>query len=321
VDHVDIGSVGCWGEWNTACLDNGSGIIDVFNPQNSTEEQAVVTAYNQLVDHFLGAFTETPVVMLGIGSGGGPELDVMVHASQGGAGWRVDCWGDWGIWGSGWNHHEDLYPAMIANATAAYPAFADTWMHAPIQLEVCSTMPAWEGLGWTADAPNGEVYKTFEFALDQHASVLNAKFTDIPAVYLSAIDDLLALNGYRFVIDSFNHYSTVVAGEETTLVSNWTNLGVAPSYLRRTLSYRLRGDETATFESLEDTRGWLPGSWQVSDTVTIPATLPPGTYVVELALLDRPGTDPQTAPLPPLNLGIEGRGDDGWTLVSQLVVQ
>ncbi|MBW2453539.1 MAG: DUF4832 domain-containing protein [Deltaproteobacteria bacterium] len=322
VDHVDIGSVGCWGEWNTACLDNGGGIIGVFNPQNSTEEQAVVTAYQGLIDHYLTAFTETPVVMLGIGSGGGPELDVMVHASQGGAGWRVDCWGDWGIFGSGWNHHEDDYPAMVTNATNAYPAFADTWMHAPIQLEVCGTMPDWEGLGWTTDAPDGEVYKTFQFALDQHASVLNAKSSDIPSIYTAAIDELLVENGYRFVIDSFNHFSVVTAGDDTTFVSNWSNLGVAPHYLRRTLSYRLVGSgQTATLASQEDTRTWLPGSWQVSDTVTIPSDLPAGTYDLEAALVDRAGTNPATEPLAPLHLAIEGRGDDGWYAISELTVE
>ncbi len=246
----------------------------------------------------------------------------MVHASQGGAGWRVDCWGDWGIFGPNWNHHEDSYPAMITNATNAYPAFADTGMHAPIQLEVCGTMPGWEGLGWTADAPDGEVHKTFQFALDQHASVLNAKFTDIPSIYTAAIDELLKHNGYRFVVDSFNHFSVVTAGQGTTFVSHWSNLGVAPHYLRRTLSYRLRGtSETAAFASQEDSRTWLPGSWQVSDTVTIPADLPAGTYDLEVALVDRAGTTPSTEPLVPLQLGIEGRGDDGWYAISQLTVE
>ena len=211
---------------------------------------------------------------------------------------------------------------MIANATSAWPAFADLWMTAPIQLEVCATMPGWEGHGWTADAPDGEVHKTFQFALEQHASVLNAKYTDIPAIYTAALDELLKDNGYRFVIDSFNHHGVVSAGQDTTFVSNWSNLGVAPHYLRRALSYRLVGaDQTATFDSDEDTRGWLPGSWQVSDTVTLPSDLPAGTYALEVALQDRAGTNPTTQPLPPLHLGIAGRGDDGWYAISEVTVE
>jgi hypothetical protein len=211
---------------------------------------------------------------------------------------------------------------MITHATAADPSFADLWMQAPIQLEVCATMPDWHGRGWTVAEPDGEVYKTFQWALDQHASVLNAKFTDIPGDYVSALDDLLRENGYRFVIDSFNHNSSVAAGAETTFVTSWSNIGVAPSYLRRTLTYRLRnGSDAASFDSAEDIRTWLPGSWDVTDTFTIPADLPAGTYDIEIALVDRAGTEPDTRALPPLYLGIDGRGSDGWYAISQLNVQ
>jgi len=220
----------------------------------------------------------------------------------------------------------DLYPSLIANATADLPAFPDTWQHAPIQLEVCGTMPTWESNGWTTTAPDGEVYKTFQFALDQHASVLNAKSTDIPAAYVPAIDDLLRENGYRFVIDSVNHDSTVQAGVDADLVLSvgWSNLGVAPHYLRRTLTYRLRSTTTTTeaiFASTQDTRAWLPGSWDVVDMFTVPATLPPGDYHLEIALTDRPGTNPTTSPLPPLHLGTTGRTPDGYYTVSQLTVE
>ncbi len=322
VDHIDIGPVGCWGEWNTACLTNENSIIEIYDPQNATERQAIATAYQQLIDHYVNSFTTTPTVMLGIGSGGGLELDILLHAITGGAGWRVDCWGDWGIWGSGWNHHEDDYPQMISNATAAYPAFVDVWKNAPIQLEVCGTMPGWHGLNWTTAQPDGEVYKSFQWALQQHASVLNAKWTDIPADYVAALNEMLEQNGYRFVIDSFNHHSTVTAGSSTNFLSSWSNVGVAPSYLRRTLSYRLNnGTDSATSESTQDIRTWLPGSWQVVDTFTVPANLPAGTYDVEVAIVDRAGTTPTTQALPPLQLGITGRGSDGWYAISQLTVQ
>jgi len=180
VDHIDIGSVGCWGEWNTACLTDGAGLIDVFSPANATEEQAVADAYVALIDAYTSSFSETPLVMLGIGESNALELDVLLHAIQAGTGWRVDCWGDWGLFSAAWSHQADLYPSMISQATSAYPAFADAWQHAPIQLEVCGTMPEWLSEGWTATQPDGEVYRTFEWALEQHASVLNAKWTDIP---------------------------------------------------------------------------------------------------------------------------------------------
>jgi len=46
-----------------------------------------------------------------------------------------------------------------------------------------------------------------------------------------------------------------------------------------------------------------------------------GTYAIEVALLDRAGTAPDTDPLVPLYLGIEGRGADGWYAISELTVE
>jgi hypothetical protein len=319
LDHVDIGSVGCWGEWNTACLDGAGGIFEIFSPTTQADYQAILSAYSSLIDHYVDAFTEAPVVMLGLGYDW--ELETMLHAIRRGAGWRVDCWGDWGFWGS-WTHMTHAYPDMIANATAAEPAFPSTWKHAPIQLEVCGTIPQWQAFGWSADPPDGEVYRTFQFALEQHASVLNGKFTEIPDVYVDAIDDLLRANGYRLALDRLNHASTVSPGQATTMITVWSNLGVAPSYLPMTLSYRLRSPtREVVFASREDIRSWLPGRRRAADTLAVPADLPPGVYAIDIAILDRPGTDPATHALPPLELGIAGRRPDGWYPVSQITVE
>ncbi len=319
MDHIDIGTVGCWGEWNTACLNGVSGIFEVFDPSTTADYQAILDAYTAQIDHHIDAFPDTPVVMLGLGSGW--EMQTMIHAIEGGAGWRVDCWGDWGFW-PGFSHMEDLYPDMISEATAQYPAFPDVWKTAPIQLEICGSIPQWEGFGWSADPPDGEVYKTFQWALDQHASVLNAKWTSIPAIYVSSIDDLLKQNGYRFVLDRLNHSSSVTAGESLTFVSFWSNIGVAPSYVRRTLSYRLRSASAdVVFDSTADIRTWLPGSWSIRESFVIPIGLSPGVYDIEVVILDRAGTNPDTAALEPLHLGIEGRRGDGWYSISEVTIQ
>ena len=100
------------------------------------------------------------------------------------------------------------------------------------------------------------------------------------------------------------------------------NIGVAPNYNRRTLTYRLRGNgrEERT-ESPADTRQWLPGNWDVVDAITLPADLPQGTYSIELGLLDRAGSDPTWSPLPPFHLAISGRMDDGWYAIGNMTVQ
>jgi hypothetical protein len=122
-------------------------------PKDGAERKQIVAAYKGFIDDHLKAFPSTPVVMLGLGSKKGEPVEIMAHAIKGGAGWRVDCWGDWGILGTAWNHQTSLYPDMIANLTAAVPSFPDVWKQAPVQLEVCSTMPDWHSRGWKATKP------------------------------------------------------------------------------------------------------------------------------------------------------------------------
>jgi hypothetical protein len=321
VDHVDIGTVGCWGEWNTACLSGADSIIDVYQPSSDAERDAIATAYRQVIDDHAAAFQVTPLVMLGLG-GTGREREIMVHAMKAKAGWRVDCWGDWEWFSTSWSHQGNLYPDMIAAMTQAYPAFPEVWKHAPIQLEVCGTIEGWHGKGWSVEAPDGYVHKSFQWALEQHAAVLNAKRSPIPADYVPAMQELLKKNGYRYVIDQLNHESRVQSGGQMVLGSSWSNLGVTPSYTRRTLSYRLRSAATTrAFETDADVRSWLPGSWQRVDSFSVPSDLPKGPYAIEVAILDRAGENPTTAALPPLFLGIEGRGSDGWYALSELIVE
>jgi hypothetical protein len=319
VDHVDIGIVGCWGEWNTACFSSAESFCDIFQPATEADYQALQSSFQGVIDAHINAFPDTPVVALG-GSHGFLN-DLMVYAVEHGSGWRVDCWGDWGIWGSAWNHMEDLYPPMIANATAIYLGFGEIWRRSPIQLEVCGTMPSWhDDFGWTADPPDGNVYKTFQWSLEQHASVLNAKRTEIPSAYRTELGNLLRLNGYRLVLERLNHRGSIHAGGVLTFYARWENAGTTPMYIRRLLFYRLRNGASQTvFESGADVRDWVPGKRDVEDTVTVPADLAPGVYSVDVAVLNEPGSVPEIA-LPPIALGMAGRMADGWYPVSQLTI-
>lgn len=323
VDHVDIGPVGCWGEWNTACAKKSTSLIEIYNPKSDAERDAIAAGYKEIIADYSDAFVSTPRVMLAVGSDDDPRMvDIMVFALERGAGWRVDCWGDWSYFSKNWSHHGMLYPKFMSNARRLFPQFDEVWKHAPIQLEVCGTLPQWKEKGWTTDAPEGEVYKTFQFALDQHAAVLNAKRTAIPDEYVPAMNDLLRRNGYRFVVDRLEHPRTVRRGGELQLRSTWSNLGVTPIYSQRTLAYRLKsGARSEQFKSDADVREWLPGTWEMQERLRLPDNLPAGQYQLEVALLDRPGFHPETDPLPPLQLGIASRGEDGWYGLSQIAVE
>jgi hypothetical protein len=101
VDHVDIGAVGCWGEWNTACLTTAPALFGILRASGRRRAGGDRRCLTTLIDAYVGSFARTPLVMLGLGGGGeAGERDVFVHAIAAGTGWRVDCWGDWGVFGA-----------------------------------------------------------------------------------------------------------------------------------------------------------------------------------------------------------------------------
>ncbi|MCP4869933.1 MAG: DUF4832 domain-containing protein [Proteobacteria bacterium] len=322
LDHVDIGPVGCWGEWNTACI-SATDLFSVYSPEDAAAEQAIVESYESLVDHYLDAFSETPLVMLLIGGPAAPlETQVGAHAAAGGAGWRADCWGDWGYWGPNWNHHEDIYPQSIEALTAAYADFPSTWERAPVVLETCGTWSTWVDLGWTAEAPDGEVYRSFEWALEQHSSLINSKYQPFPESYLEISDDYLTRGGYRIRLGSLSHSETAAPGGPFAIRATWSNDGVAPMYHSRDVRYRLNGQVgSQTFVSSADTREWLPGEHTVDDVFTVDAGLQAGVYSLEVAIVSEAGVDPLTVALSPVRLANEEQQADGWLPVSELTVE
>jgi hypothetical protein len=62
------------------------------------------------------------------------------YATSRGAGWRGDCFGDYGMFSSTWNHMDDSY-----GPAAADPVVGEAWKTAPVQFEVCGVMPGARG--------------------------------------------------------------------------------------------------------------------------------------------------------------------------------
>jgi len=149
IDHVDIGSVGRWGEWHTS----GTGM--------KLPPHSVLKKY---VDMYLDNLKNTPLIMQ-IGGG-----TLLTYAVANGAGWRADCLGDMGGFSSTWNHMEDFYQQALDEA-----GVNDAWKKAPVVFETCWTMDYWYKMGWDIDYILSE-------ALRWHVSLLNNGSESIPAL-------------------------------------------------------------------------------------------------------------------------------------------
>ncbi|MFA6146748.1 MAG: DUF4832 domain-containing protein [bacterium] len=290
IDHVDIGSVGCWGEWNTACCPGVEELCRQFFP----------TAAHQLLitDWYFQYFPGTPLVMLVDGP--------IEYAASKGAGWRGDCFGDYGVWSPTWNHMDNVY-----DPTARSPVVGNVWKVAPVVFEVCGVMQGWYKRGFDIDL-------ILKKGVEWHMTVINAKSSAVPAAWRSKVDEFQKKIGYRFVLREMTHNEKARPGESLLIRSLWENKGVAPIYHPWPLAYRLRSSTdrvVATWKSTENLMSWLPGIHEIEEVVSIPVGVPAAKYALEVAILS------EDANAAHVELAIVGKRPDKWYSISEVTIQ
>jgi hypothetical protein len=275
IDSVDIGLVGEWGEFH-------------FSDTSPKPPYPSTSALKSLTDDFLANFKVSVVI--------GGDLQrkddsAFKYAIQNKVGWRVDCWGNYA---SGWNHMQDAYPAILAEAPNA-------WQNAPVILETCSVMSDWV-------AHNYPWQQALQWAIDNHASQFNNKSSPIPSEMRSQLQDMLTKIGYRFVLTQAQLPTSVASGSSFSLNLHWSNVGNAPMYFERHLLVKIGSLVTDTGISM---KGFLPGTRTDTPTIGVKG-LVPGTYPVQIGLAT-PGSF-----APDITLAISGAGP--WYTLGNLVI-
>lgn len=307
--RIDVGMVGSWGEWHLAGWGLG-------NPNLGSEDIGLTNddlkPYVDMVDN---AFPNTHKNML-IAS----ELeDMLSYATSKGMGWRADCLGDW--LGGEWSHMASGYPSAIRHAKGEGsvdneypdPEFDERWKTAPVDFEIC-----WNSLEeWKYKLTDEQVLASFEWALEQHASLINAKSHPIPDEYQTLVQDVLSKLGYQFELTALEVEENLAKGQAYSVTSHWINKGVAPSYLDYPIMFRLRDSSDsviATFSTDVDIKKWMPADelegvpeeFIESNEIVIPSDINSGTYSLDIGLVE-PGTE--TAKIQLRNQGVRS---DRW---------
>jgi hypothetical protein len=306
IDHIDVGTVGWWGEWHMS--------------QSTNAPMPTFQSQKRIVDAYLAAFKKTPLVML-IGGG-----EMLKHAVENGTGWRADCLGDMGGFSKTWCHMRMAYPQMLPAAAAT-----DAWKTAPVAWETCWDMRKWVEDGWS-------LRFIFNYALALHGTAINNKSAPLPAGenIRPEVERFLRRLGYRLVLTELSHPSNAQLGTVLGLAMKWQNVGSAPCYRPYRVAFRLTSPSgpKQIFVSDITVNKWLPGSIEifteeffkepqdlppgevveVRDAIPLPDDLAPGTYTVSIAVVGE--SDEQ----PVVRLGIKGRADDGWYPLSKVEV-
>ncbi len=291
LDLVDIGSVGLWGEWHmsgTAEAKTGKPV-----PLPTMELRLAI------IDAWCRAFPTTPkVIQMGSEEG-------MAECTKRGCGWRADCLGDMGGFSKTWNHMENFYLQQLARTGAE-----EAWKTGPVAFESCWDMRKWKESGW-------DIRYIYDYALKCHATYMNNKSAPLPEGTRAEVERFLRRLGYRLVVRTVEHASALRAGGDLAVKIRWENIGVAPPYRDYRVALKLEPQNQASGTVLptkESIQGWLPGRRETETSAKTPQSLPPGTYILKLGIVD-PNTQ-----APAVRLGIEGRDSIGWYAVSQLQV-
>ncbi len=306
LDHLDLGSVGWWGEWHMSGSKAG--------------KMPTMETRKQIVDAYVHAFRQTGLLML-IGGG-----ECLTHAAQQGAGWRADCLGDMGGFSKNWYHMRDAYPREVQGAKVE-----EAWKIAPIAWETCWEMRKWVKEGWS-------LRYIFNYALALHGSYLNNKSAPLPEGenVRPEIERFLRRLGYRLVLKEVKYPKQIAPSAVLAVETRWQNVGSAPCYRPYRVAYRLSNGQgyTKVLPGTVTVNRWLPGSIklftedflrevpdlppgdvvQVTDRVTLPNDLPKGDYDLALGVVGENSTEPV------VRLAIKGRASDGWYPLSKLTV-
>ncbi|MCZ2153672.1 MAG: DUF4832 domain-containing protein [Bryobacterales bacterium] len=277
LDTVDISTFGYWGEgWGPY-------------PPSKEVQQA-------LIDLHFDVFRKTKLLV------NFDVLEMLEYGTSRGAGWRADCWGDYGRPSApNFAHMIDLYPRSIASGNVR-----DAWHRGPVSLEVCGTTASWKRM----DYP---LQKIFDAAMRWHASTINLKSSPIPEEWRAAFDEFEKRLGYRYSLRRVEYPRQATAGTPFLLKTLWLNDGVAPVYDRYRVELELASEQENVRVMLPiELTEWGPGDWIYEGPVLLPGNLPAGHYALRIAILD------PASGKPAIQLANEGRDADGWYEVGSI---
>jgi hypothetical protein len=265
---VDIGFYGNWGEWHIWPFHEGY-------PRPGGAEKATEESKQAIIDAMGRAFDRTQLLM------GTEDLPSLLYAlrTYPTMGWRRDSLGDP-------HFTEGSSMRRLREDPEGWALFTERWKTAPVIVEFIS--------------PNDQVDpQVYEMASKQaqafHVSMISNGNT-LPWETLSeeGRKTFLQLHdtiGYQYRLTNLTLPLPLLTGKSVTISADWQNLGNAPTYEPWEIVYQLRDQnrQTIAWEATSrlDLRKLLPGteSQRWEDTLSIPQTLPAGSY--ELVILVR----------------------------------
>ena len=305
IDHVDLGSIGWWGEWHMS---------ESTNCKLPTLENRM-----KMVDAYLTAFKKTPLVML---INGQECTGTLCNMAQVGEPIRWETWAVFHQPGTicetptrnGFGKPKPRMPGRKGRLRRNLLLLLRSLSRKTGRC-VGSSIMLWPVTAVTSAASP---------AIARQCGV-SGRTGAVPAT-----------TRLPLVLKELKHPPISQPGATIQLAMKWQNMGSAPCYKPYRLAYRLSNGEgfEKVFVGTVTVNKWLPGSIElfteeffkepadlppgevidVADSIQLPHDLSPGTYALSIAVVGTEDTEPI------VRLGIKGRSEDGWYPLSTVTI-
>ena len=171
-------------------------------------------------------------------------------------------------------------PNMYSMVTDKYAGrLADMW----------KTRPFFSEWGTTGDPVVGadQVKKWHVSTTSSHN--MRLMYADMNATQKTAYTKAIQTAGFRYAVNKVT-IGPLVRGKTTAVTTTFANLGSAPTYDGWSVQLWLvdsAGRKVYAKQLAVDLRKYLPGTYSKTSYISVPTTLPKGTYTATIAVVDR----------------------------------
>ncbi|WP_020620926.1 DUF4832 domain-containing protein [Paenibacillus daejeonensis] len=303
IAFVQIGSLGHWGEFHTWPY------VGPNNEPNYTGAFPPNAISNQYIQHYIDAFGNKS-----------DRIQVMIRrsvqlASTHGLGMFNDMFGDQPSFDSSWGWYTGTQNGYWDDIGQLQPAYANFWNNAISAGEFYGGVGGLQasltsGAGFTETLRQTELSKPSWLGPNAPASYA------VGGPLQANMDTLKKRMGYHLVVKQVTHNDSAVRGTSLSVALNVENKGVQHFPFNWPVELQIRSGSTVHARVVTgiQLKNWKTGSYTHTGSITLPSTLPAGTYTVALAILD-PATN-----TPAVDFANTGRTADGAFPVSTINV-
>ncbi len=312
LNAIDIGSVGYYGEWH---YDGTAADENAIYPSLEKQRDIIQLYYDHFPSHPKIALEE-PFYRKSSGDpeGSASADQILTFAN---IGWRGDSLG--GSSGGNRNYFNERYDEEYESI------FPTLWKTGQISTEISGdSLSRWEPGSSTADQYS-DLQDSINYAKKWHVTSINGKVSEIPENMRDSLQDLARNLGFRLVLNTVEHDSSVSEGGSLNVLTQWENQGIAPPYRDYNIAFRLvdtGNPNTVITNSLVvsdlSVKGWLPADTSGVRTenvqYNVPSSVPAGTYKLEIGIVLKSSPDVVVP------IVVDQRRSDFWVPIGNLTV-